>query len=80
VDKFSFRLHGEISQKSVFPNMYHDCPSDNIRTENFNNEHLLKEDFGTSVEYVGGISTFVMSIDNGVRNDYTIISQARPNR
>jgi hypothetical protein len=33
--------------------MYHNGPSDNgIRTENFNNKRLLKEDFGTSVDYV----------------------------
>jgi hypothetical protein len=33
--------------------MYHNGPSDNdIRTEIFNNQHLLKEDFGTSVVYV----------------------------
>jgi len=32
------------------------------------------------VDYIGVISTFVMSTDNGVRNDSTIISQARPKR
>lgn len=33
--------------------MYHNGPSGNgIRTENFNNIHLLKEDFGTSVDYI----------------------------
>jgi len=81
VDKFSFRLHGEISQKSVFLNMYHNGPLDNgIRTENFNNKHLLKEDLVQVWITYDGISTFVMSTDNGVRNDCTIISHARPKR
>ena len=58
--------------------MYHNGPSDNgIRTENFNNKHLLKEDLVQVWITYGGITTFVMSTDNGVRND--CISHARLN-
>jgi hypothetical protein len=59
--------------------MHHNGPSGNDSSiGNFKNKHLLKEDFGTSVNELHMVehqATFVMSIDNGVRNDCTI-SQA----
>jgi hypothetical protein len=49
--------------------MYHYGPSDNgSRIENFK-KHLLKEDFGTSVNGLRTVEShisFVMSKDNGV--------------
>ena len=61
--------------------MYHHGPSDDSRVENFNNKHLLREDFGTSVNGLHTVKShisLVMSKDNGVRNDCTIVSQVRP--
>jgi hypothetical protein len=48
VNTFSFRLHGRIPH--LFSNLHHNGPSGNgSHIVNFKNKHLLKEDFGTSV-------------------------------
>jgi len=66
---------------AVFKKMFHHGPSDNdSRVENFNNKHLLRDDFGTSVNGLHTVEShisLVMSKDNGFRNDCTIISQVR---